>query len=88
MMPDDKTIVLIAGDHTNLRIVELAVAHTMRDIGPMLDLVCLDGGIVERAMMAADAHLKVIKEFREIERHPRYRDQTPRSPKQRFRKGR
>ncbi len=80
----DAIVLVVAGDHgvDKLAMYE-AISRAAR--APMIELVVADGAL-ERHLMAAEAHIKLVKEFREIERHPRYRDNTPRSPKPRFRK--
>lgn len=87
MSIDEKAIVLIAGD-MRPKLAEIAALVAKHGIGaPIIDFVEVRQGM-DRAMYAAEVMLKVSGAVREIQRHPRYRDSTPRSPKPRFRKGR
>lgn len=85
---DDTMIVLVAGDHGIDKLAMYEEINRVARENPLLCIVLENPGAVERAVMAAEMHARMIKEVREIVRHPRYQDHTPRSPKRRFRKGR
>lgn len=82
---DDTTIVVIDASFSVDKLAMYAEINRLAR-GPMIEIVMPD--IAERAVMAIEHHVKLVKTFREIEHHPRYQDRTPRSPKPRFRKGR
>lgn len=83
MSRETDTIVLIDGAHHGIdRLVEFAL---IVDLSPV---IVLSVEPMECRMAAAIDSIKLLKEFRVIEQHPRYQDRTPRSPKPRFRKGR
>lgn len=90
MGKDDTMIIIVDGDH-HRGIDKLAMYEEINRMArevPLIGIVLESPGAVERAVMAAEMHIKLIKEVREIARHPRYQDRTPTSPKPRFKKGR
>ncbi len=84
----DPIVLVVDGDYGMAKLAMYAeVAALGREKMAQIGLAA-PSPMVERAMMAFDAHVKLTKELREIVQHPRYQDRTPRSPKPRFRKGR